>query len=382
MGDEFLRRIGGLLASTFEGFYNREMAHTKDRPIIARPSGDEFAVFLPHSTEKQCLAVAEEIRASIASFRFTEISLSLTASMGIALYPVHGANSRVLLTKADTAMYRAKELGRNKVYTFREEDKELEKMQSRLSWRDKILTALEEERFEPWFQPILDITTGTVSHYEALARLRDIDGKIVLPGAFIEVAERFGIVGSIDKMIIEKTMRVQADERKRGRRLCFSMNLSAKDLVDEGFLNFLKTRISRTGADPDALVFEITETAAISDLARAVKFIKALRTIGCHFSLDDFGVGFTSFIYLREMNVDYIKIDGTFIRKLKDSPTDQIFVKSMSEVAKGLGIKSVAEFVEDMETVGLLKGFSVDYAQGYCIGKPAPKPEAIGPIKT
>lgn len=379
IGDDFLRRVSVVINSTIDAFY-AEHAGQKEKTLLSRPSGDEFAVFLPHLTEAQCLSLAEEIKNSIALFRYKELSLSATISLGIAVYPEHGANSRTLLTKADTAMYRAKELGRNRVYMFREEDKDLEKMHSRLSWRDKILTALNESRFVPWFQPILNLKTGTVSHYEALARLKDEDGGIILPGAFIEVAERFGLIGSIDRMITEKTMQVQAQLQRAGRKLSFGLNLSAKDLTDEEFLSFLKEKISDTGADPDSLIFEITETAAISDLARAIKFIKALKTIGCHFSLDDFGVGFTSFIYLREMGVDYIKIDGAFVRKLKDNPTDRVFVKALSDVARGLNIKSVAEFVENEEIIKLLMEFSVDYAQGFAIGKPAPEPEHIKPM--
>mgnify|MGYP001611564553 CR=1 FL=1 len=379
IGDDFLRRVSVVINSTIDAFYVRHVGQ-KEKPLLSRPSGDEFAAFLPHLSEAQCLGLAEEIKNSIALFRYKELSLSATISLGIALYPEHGANSRTLLTKADTAMYRAKELGRNRGYMFREEDKDLEKMHSRLSWRDKILTALNESRFVPWFQPILNLKTGTVSHYEALARLKDENGNIILPGAFIEVAERFGLIGSIDRMITEKTMQIQSRLQRAGRKLSFGLNLSAKDLTDEEFLSFIKEKISDTGADPDSFIFEITETAAISDLARAVKFIKALKTIGCHFSLDDFGVGFTSFIYLREMGVDYIKIDGAFIRKLKDNPTDRVFVKALSDVARGLNIKSVAEFVENEEIIKLLVEFSVDYAQGFAIGKPAPEPEHIRPM--
>ncbi len=378
IGDDFLRRVSVVISSTIEEFFGKRIK--KDAALLSRPAGDEFAVFLPHLTEAECLSLAEEIRNSVALFRYKELSLSATISLGVALYPAHGANSRTLLTKADTAMYRAKELGRNRVYMFREEDKDIEKMHSRLSWRDKILTALNESRFVPWFQPILDLKTGAVSHYEALARLKDEENNIILPGAFIEVAERFGLVGSIDRMITEKTMRTQSQLQKSGRKLSFGLNLSGKDLTDEEFLSFLKEKISETGADPDSLIFEITETAAISDLSRAIKFIKALKAMGCHFSLDDFGVGFTSFIYLREMGVDYIKIDGAFIRKLKDNPSDRVFVKAISDMARGLNIKSVAEFVENLEIISLLREFSVDYAQGFAIGRPAPDPEHIKPM--
>ncbi|MCR4288383.1 MAG: EAL domain-containing protein, partial [Deltaproteobacteria bacterium] len=196
---------------------------------------------------------------------------------------------------------------------------------------------------------------------------------VILPGAFIEVAERFGLINRIDRMIIEKTIRKQAQLKKQGKDISFSMNLSGAELAEEGFLDFISLKISASGADAARLTFEITETAAIGDIDRAKHFIGALKTIGCDIALDDFGVGFTSFQYLKEMDVDYIKIDGSFIKKLNENTTDQLFVKAMTDVAQGLGIKTVAEFVENDATLQLLKGFGVDYAQGYLIGKPAPE---------
>jgi EAL domain-containing protein (putative c-di-GMP-specific phosphodiesterase class I) len=196
---------------------------------------------------------------------------------------------------------------------------------------------------------------------------------------FIEIAERFGLIGSIDRMLIEKTMGQQVELNRRGRPITFSMNLSGKDLGDEEFLSFLKSKISATGADPERLVFEITETAAVHDLGRAIKFIKDLKSLGCHFALDDFGVGFSSFVYLKEMNVDYIKIEGSFIRKLHSNPNDRLFVKAMTDVAKGMEIKTIAEFVETEEPLKLLKEYGVDYAQGYHIGKPMP-PQSLNAL--
>jgi EAL domain-containing protein (putative c-di-GMP-specific phosphodiesterase class I) len=244
-------------------------------------------------------------------------------------------------------------------------------MHSRIQWKERILKALKEDRFEPWFQPILDLKTGLVHHYEALARMRDTDGKILLPGSFIEVAERFGIIGEIDRVIIEKTMKIQA-AGGRNNPYSFSVNLSGMDLGDQKLLSFLKSTLKRTGADPGSIVFEITETAAVGYIDNAIEFIESLKKLGCRFALDDFGVGFTSFMYLKRMNVDFIKIDGSFIRKLNEDKIDQLFVKSMTEVANGLNIMTVAEFVENEETLVLLKKFGVDFAQGYFVGKPAP----------
>ncbi len=377
-GDEYLRRIAKIFEGVLKAEYARAAASFDAEPILSRLSGDEFAVYLPGLTEAEAMETAEELRKAVESFYFSEASSSLTASMGLAALPEHGMHVKDLLTKADAAMYRAKELGRNRIHVYRAEDQDLEKMHSRLAWRERILQGLREDRFTPWFQPLLDLSSGRVHHYEALARLTDPDGKVLLPGAFIDIAERFGLVGLIDRMIIRKAMEAQARMMKKGILLSFAMNLSGKDLGDPDLLDYIKGKIEETGADPKSLVFEITETAAIGDLDKATKFVKALKELGCHFSLDDFGVGFTSFTYLKELQVDLIKIDGSFIRKLHESGNDQVFVKAITDLAKGLKIKSVAEFVENEESLKLLKSFGVDFAQGYLIGKPSPGLELAG----
>lgn len=369
-GDEFLRRMATLFSNEVDLAYPKE--RDAGQSLISHLSGDEFAIFIPSIGEEEAVALAERLRAATEAFRFAEYLSIFTASIGVVLYPGHGFSTVELFTRVDAAMYRAKELGRNRVHLYRAEDRDLEKLHSRLSWREKISKALAQDRFEPWFQPILDLKTGTVHHYEVLARMRDEDGKVILPGAFIDIAEKFGLIGEIDRAITEKAIRFQAKTMMEGKKFTFGMNLSGKNLGDESLLEFLKTKIAEAGADPGALLFEITETAAIGDLDRALKFIKALKGLGCSFALDDFGVGFTSFSYLQKMNVDYIKIDGSFIKKLLESPNDQVFVRAISDVARGLGIKSIAEFVEVPETLRILRMFGVDYAQGYLIGKPHP----------
>ncbi|MBI5587349.1 MAG: EAL domain-containing protein [Deltaproteobacteria bacterium] len=372
VGDEFLRRMALLFKTVVDISYRQCFPGSDKKPLLSRLSGDEFAVFLPSTDAKTSLAIMEELRHAVEAFHFSEHETSASVSAGIVLYPEHGANTKELFKRADAAMYRAKDLGRNRCHLFRPEDKDLENMHSRLSWKEKILKALKEDRFEPWFQPILDLEDDTIRHYEVLARMRDEDGAILMPGSFIDIAERFGLVGLIDRTIIAQAMVVQAEMNAQGKDLTFGLNLSGKDLSDENLLSFIHAKIKETGADPARLVFEITETAAISDLNRAVKFIKALKSIGCRFALDDFGVGFTSFTYLKEMQVDYVKIDGSFIKKLHENANDQVFVKAITDVARGLKIKSIAEFVETEESLKLLRKFRVDFAQGYHIGKPGP----------
>lgn len=377
IGDEYIRRVAKVFEGVLMEIRGKARASFDGEPVLSRLSGDEFAIYLPGLTEAEGIEVAEQMRKAVEGFYFIDASSSLTVSVGLAALSGR-VNVKELLTRADAAMYRAKELGRNKVHAYRAEDQDLEKMHSRLAWRERILQGLKEDRFTPWFQPILDLGSGTVHHYEALARLIDSDGKVLLPGAFIDIAERFGIVGLIDRMIIKKAMETQARMLKKGILLSFAMNLSGKDLGDPELLDYVKARIIETGADPKCLVFEITETAAISDFDKATKFVRSLKELGCHFSLDDFGVGFTSFTYLKELQVDYIKIDGSFIRKLHESPNDQVFVKAITDLAKGLKIKSTAEFVENEESLKLLKAFGVDFAQGYLIGKPSPELQLAG----
>ena len=381
IGDEFLIRVARLLQNVVEDMGSRRRERTsgeirsetlKGENIMGRLGGNEFAVFMGDITEEEGMEAAEIVRRKIEGLYFAPLTTRFTVSIGVVFYPEHGNTTREMFTKADIARYRAKELGRNRFHRYRTEDRELEKMQLRLKERERIQKALNDDRFEPWFQPILDLTDNKIHHYEALARMKDENGDILLPGAFIDTAERFGLIGAIDRVIIDKTMKLQAETRRMGRELSFTINLSGKDFGDDDFLSFLHMRVKEPGANPGSHIFEITETAAVRDLNIAIKFIKALKSLGCHFSLDDFGVGFTSFIYLREMEVNYIKIDGSFIRRLHENANDQFFVKAITDVARGMGIKTVAEFVETEETLKLLKKFGVDYAQGTLIGKPAP----------
>ncbi len=373
VGDSLLRNIAGALKKAITEIHSAHKDKTVEEGIIiGRMGGDEFAILLPSRDEKEGTSVAEYIREKIETFRSAEITGSLTASIGVVSYPRQGITAKDLFINADAAIYLAKELGYNRIQLYREGDFVLEKMRSRITWSDHIQKALAEDRFVPWFQPIQDLRDNNIHHYEALARMRDADGGIVLPGSFIDIAEDMGLVTDIDRVIIEKTLRVQVSLNKKGISPSFSVNLSGKELGDEWLLEFLRSRITATGADPGRLIFEITETAAIRELDKAIKFIRELRSLGCSFSLDDFGVGFTSFKYLKEMEVDYIKIDGSFIRKLHENKTDRLFVKAITDVAKGMGIKTIAEFVENEEVMQILREYGVDYAQGYFVGKPAP----------
>ena len=372
-GDNVLRHVAEFLTTTLFEIDKQYVNKDVRESILGRTGGDEFAIFLPARSEKEAMETAEEIRKGLEKYRFVEIAGHVTARIGVVLYPKDGSTTKELTTGADAAIYHAKELGHNRIHLYHTEDLVLEKMHSKMEWKGRIQKAIEEERFEPWFQPISDLKDRQIHHYEALARMRDANGEIILPGAFVDTAETLGLITNIDRIIIKKTLRTQSILCKQGKVLSFSVNLSGKDLEEKEFLEFLKSAITETGVDPRHLIFEITETAAVRNLDRAIKFIRELRSIGCCFSLDDFGVGFTSFKYLQEMEVDYIKIDGSFIRTLHKTQSDHIFVKAMADVARGMGIKTIAEFVENGEIIKILKEYGVDYAQGYFIGKPSPE---------
>ncbi|MFQ5465277.1 MAG: EAL domain-containing protein [Thermodesulfobacteriota bacterium] len=377
-GDVLLSKLGRVIKAAVEGIYGEMGGEGGDRPLVGRLGGDEFAVFLPSLSKDEGLRSAERIREEVANKRFSDSVGSLTVSTGVVHYPDHGGDTRGLLTRADAANFRAKETGRNRCHEYRTEDHDIEKMKSRLSWKGKVIKALAEDRFVPWFQPILELGDGEVHHYEVLARMIDDDGKVLFPGDFIDVAERFGLVGAIDRVMIDKALKTQALLAGRGENAGFAMNLSGKDMGDDALLEFIKSKLKEYGAQEGNITFEITETEAIGDLGRAVKFVRALKDLGCRFAIDDFGVGYTSFTYLREMEVDFIKIDGSFIRRLHEDTRDQALVRAMVEVARGLDIRTIAEFVETGEALELLRKFGVDYAQGYFIGKPSP---ALAPPK-
>ena len=374
LGDAFIKHIATLVRNSIREHLGQNSAYN-DMPLtIARLGADEFAIILPDATANEALKLAETIRDNIVNHSSPLFSDSAkeTASIGIALYPEHAETASELLTRADTAMYRAKEMGGNQTHIFSHEKGDHTVFHTRRTWKDKIHAALKEDRFETWYQPILSLKDNRIRHYEVLARMRDKDGAIVMPGNFIGVAERYNLISDIDMTICAKAIRVQAQNQAQGRELSFSVNLSGKDLENHTFMSGLQEMVRSSDANAENIIFEITETEAVNDLEKAKAFIHSLKSMGCKFSLDDFGVGFTSFLYLKEMQVDYLKIDGCFIKKLHENSNDQVFVKAIVDVASGLGIKTVAEFVEEEETLKLLRDLGVDYAQGYLIGKPGP----------
>ncbi len=278
-----------------------------------------------------------------------------------------------LLANADIAMYEVKSKGGAGWHLYSDGEGVQEKMQSRLHWKEMINRSLGDRGFIVHYQPILDIRARQVSHYEALVRMRAEDGLPIPPGKFMEVAESSGLIRDIDRYVIQEVFGKMLGLFAVGKYYKFSINLSGASINDPRLLSFISNELSRSALLPSHVVFEITETAAVSDFSKARAFMNAVRELGCAFSLDDFGVGFSSFNYVKQLPVDYVKIDGSFVRTLVDSPDDQVFVRALAEVARGFGKKTVAEFVEDERALNMLRTFGVDYAQGYFIGKPGPE---------
>lgn len=244
----------------------------------------------------------------------------------------------------------------------------------RRPWLTRLRRALRDDLFVVHYQPIVSLQSGEISHYEALVRLADEpDGQLVSPGAFLPAAERYGLVQEIDRMVISKVAALIGDiEALAGEQVRVAVNLSALSITDREMLAHVERELAFHDVDPERLVIELTETAAISDMDRARAFCESASALGCAIALDDFGVGFGSFYYVKRLPFRYLKIDGDFIRGLAGSPRDQLMVKALVQVAQGLGMSTIAEFVDAQDTVELLRDFGVDYAQGFQIGRPAP----------
>ncbi len=362
-GDRLLQRLGKLLPAIL-----------REIDVIGRLGGDEFAVILNQATADEAIQVTRKILAHICEIEFQvdERLHKLSASIGIALFPEHGATIEELLARADLAMYRVKESGRGGWHLLSSQDQSQRLMSERVLWKQRVEHALRNDRFLMYAQPILSMRDRTISHYEILLRMQGENGEIIGPAQFIEVAERSGLIHSIDRMVMSEAIRYQMLAKEQGISITFTVNLSAHAFNNPDLLNHLKQILHDTQLDPRQLIFEMTETAAVADLIAARRFMESINDIGCHFALDDFGTGFSSFYYLKKLPFKFIKIDGSFINKLGEREDDQILVKAIGKIARGFGKQTIAEHVEDEKTFSLLAEYNIDYAQGYYIGQPFP----------
>lgn len=343
----------------------------RDTDTIARIGGDEFAILMPEIDVAGACQVAQKISDHFHALTIPGIATMqrISTSVGIAMFPEHGAIIGDLLANADIAMYQAKAYGQGSWHMFSKAEQVRERIEQQVLWKQRIEHALINDGYVLHYQPIVNVINGDIKHYEVLLRMRDASGKLRLPGKFISVAEKTGQIHAIDHWVLRTAINNLKSLTRQNPGLSFSINLSAHAFMDTELLTLLNDLLKSTRIRAEKLVFELTETAALADFSAACDMMNTIRGLGCKFALDDFGVGFSSFYYLKQLPVDYVKIDGSFIKDLPENELDQILVKAISSIAKGFSIKTIAEFVEDDQTLQLLRDYGVDMAQGYHIGR-------------
>ena len=344
--------------------------------LLARISSDEYTVLFEDTTEDEALKVAERVRRVMEKFQFTtnNNTYHIGTSIGVAIInPGNIVTSSEILARADQACYVAKTHGRNIVHLFNKEDTEMLTLRSAIHWVPLIRDALANNKFLLVFQPVLELKNKTITHYETLIRMIGSDGDLIEPGNFIPVAEKMGLIHEIDLWVVNRAIDILHALPEKHKNTSFNINLSSHAFQDTALLPLLKEKLAKTGIQANRITFEITETAAIANFSQTREMIMNIRELGCRFALDDFGSGFSSFNYIKEFPVDYLKIDGAFISNLLHDQVDQTLIKSMIEIAKKLNKKTVAEFVENQKVLDLLIEYGADYAQGYFIGRPSPE---------
>ncbi len=361
-GDTVLVRTAGEVASLVRG-----------GDLFARLGGDEFAILTELTDSDDPARLAERVVHAVSAIplRFRGSNFRLTVSVGIAIFPDHGSDAESLVAHADTAMYQAKQHGKNTWALYDASADRAEANLERLSWTTRIAAALDEDLFELHFQGIYRTADGGLSHLEALVRMRDPadNSRILMPGQFIPIAEKSGQILDIDRWVLRQSVETLADHQRLSG---LAVNLSGRSFDDPGMARYIERLLAEHGVDPGRLIIELTETAAVSEMQDAQRFIEQLQQAGCTVCLDDFGSGFSTFAYLKYLAVQILKIDGMFIRDLPNNRDNQAFVKAMIDVAAGLRKRTIAEFVEDGATLALLREMGVDLAQGYHLDRPRP----------
>lgn len=372
-GDELLRQVSALFQSGL-----------RKTDILARLGGDEFGVLLYQCPLEPAVQIANKLREQIHKLRFQweDKTFSIGVSIGLVVIDADTQSLASALSAADAACYTAKNKGRNRVHIYQINDQELAQQRGEMQWVSRIPKALEENRFRLYYQRIVPLKqTNTKSeHGEVLLRLKDETGKIISPMAFIPAAERYNLMHLIDRWVISTLFAHIGQQYQenpdsfsmQGRPGMYAVNLSGASINDEHFINFVQEQFDKARFPPSIICFEITETVAITNLAKAAEFILKLKALGCHFALDDFGSGMSSFAYLKNLPVDYLKIDGAFIKDIVKDAIAAEMVKTIARIASVMGIQTIAEFVENDAILLKLKALGVDYAQGYGIAKPCP----------
>jgi diguanylate cyclase (GGDEF)-like protein/PAS domain S-box-containing protein len=361
-GDELLRQIATLF-----------LRYIRQNDILARLGGDEFGVLMEQCSVDDALIVTTSLKNAARDHQFIWEGRRFKVGVSIGLIAIDktSPNLNELLRKADTACYLAKDLGRNRIHVYRPNDVELIERDREMQWVIRIHRALEDASFCLHAQPIVSLSGQPAKHYEILLRMKSQHGELIMPGAFIPAAERYQLMVQLDSWVIQQVLTLFAQHPGLlGHHSLVCINLSGQSLTDKTFLEFVVRQIRNSGFKADRISFEITETAVIANLNTAITFISTLKDLGCHFALDDFGSGFASFGYLKRLPIDYLKIDGMFVRGIVDDPVNYAMVKSIHEIAEMMGIETVAEYVEDEMTKQALAEIGINYVQGYHIGKP------------
>jgi len=363
-GDELLRQISSMLTNT-----------VRYRDTLARFGGDEFGVLMEHCSLDDAHRVVASLQKTVQDFKFTWQEHDFKIGVSVGLVPVTSDTSNLteLMKQADAACYMAKDQGRNRIHVYHPEDTDLAKRHGEMQWVERINQALEEDLFCLYAQPIVSINGDTGTHYELLIRMKDENGDIIPPDEFLPAAERYNLITKIDCWVIEHAIDLLANDPVFLKNISFcSINLSGQSLTNQDILKFIINQVIESEIQSKKICFEITETAAISNLNGATKFISTLKGLGCQFALDDFGSGLSSFAYLKNLPVDYLKIDGMFVKDIADDPIDYAMVKSINEIGQVMGMQTIAECVENDAIKGILKKIGVNYVQGNGIGKPQP----------
>ncbi|MEX0973170.1 MAG: EAL domain-containing protein [Solirubrobacterales bacterium] len=366
-GDNLIRQVAEVM---------RERVRGTD--IVARLSGDEFAILMPQTDTEGALQLGEDLRAQVAeSVRPAPQLEAITISVGITMFGGGKGGAEAVLAAADQAMYRAKEGGRNQIALFRDPSEPQRGLKRRQTTASRIRDALTGDRLSLQTQPIHSLASGGVERYELLLRMTNEDGVLVPAADFIEAAERSGMVQELDRWVVGQALELLAEPDRRGAPLSLHVNLSGASLTDISVLEFIERRLDEGDADPAHCTFEITETANVYDYEAATGFADRLTEFGCQVAIDDYGAGFGPFHYLKTIPFDLIKIDGSFVRDMPRSDADQLTVKAIVQIARGLGKTTIAEYVQDDETIELLREYGVDMAQGYHLGRPVGLDEAF-----
>lgn len=367
-GDNLIRQVAATM---------RERVRATD--LVARLSGDEFAILMPQTDTPGALQLGEDLRAQVAeTARPAPEAEAATISVGITMFGGGGdTGAETVLVAADQAMYRAKEGGRNQIALFRDPDEPQRDPARRQTTVARIRDALTGDRLSLQTQPIRSLASGGIERYELLLRMTSEEGELLPASSFIEAAERSGMIQELDRWVVSRALELLAERDRQGAPLSLHVNISGASLTDVSVLEFIERRLDEGGVDPSHCTFEITETADIYDYDQAAGFADRLTDFGCQVAIDDYGAGFGPFHYLKRIPFDLIKIDGSFVEDMPRSDADQLTVKAIVQIARGLGKTTIAEYVQDDKTTEMLREYGVDMAQGYHLGRPVDLAEAF-----